>query len=72
MDKLVSEVELPVQKDLDVHHLLPEQRLTLQQVARDLRLVLELDPRLQALGVLTDKQGNLSGKGFSFHPEGLR
>ena len=52
LDELIGEGELPVQEHLDVHHLLSERVLTLQEVAGDLSLVLELDARLQAFSVL--------------------
>ena len=52
LDELIGEGELPVQEHLDVHHLLSERVLTLQEVAGDLGLVLELDARLQAFSVL--------------------
>lgn len=52
LDELISKGEFPVQENLEVDHLLPEDVLTLQKVTRDLGLVEELNSRLEALGIL--------------------
>lgn len=52
LDELISKGEFPVQENLEVDHLLPEDVLTLQKVTCDLGLVQELNSRLEALCVL--------------------
>lgn len=55
MDELISKGEFPIQENLEVDHLLPEDVLTLQKVTRDLGLVDKLNSRLKALGILCKK-----------------
>lgn len=39
LDKLICKGEFPIQKNLDVHHLLSEDILTLQKVASNLSFI---------------------------------
>lgn len=52
LDELISKGEFPVQENLEVDHLLPEDVLTLQKVTCNLGLVEELNSGLEALGIL--------------------
>lgn len=58
LDELISKGEFPIQENLEVDHLLPEDVLTLQKVTRDLGFVEELNSRLEPLGVLCRRMEN--------------
>lgn len=52
LDKLICKGEFPIQENLEVHHLLPEDVLTFQKVTRDLSLIEELNTRLETFCIL--------------------
>lgn len=58
LDKLICKWEFAIQKDLDVHYLLSENILTLQQVASNLSFVKELNTRLETFCILEREKKN--------------
>lgn len=53
LDKLICKGEFSIQKNLDVHHLLSDDILTLEKVAGNLSFMLELNTRLKTFCILS-------------------
>lgn len=52
LDKLICKGEFPIQENLEVNHLLPEDVLTFQKVTCDLSLIEELNTGLETFRIL--------------------